>query len=237
MATYNEEQIEQILRRLSSRAHLANDRIGCPTEERLAEYLSGRLDEKSRERVEQHLVSCLSCTSEIVAVNSAANEADAAPVPRWLMERAMGLMKPAAAGRVVELVVRLVQDAVELVSSAGEWMVPLTTQPVFARGKAGPSAASILQVEQELDGHPVTVEVEQVESGICQVAINVAAADGTPEDGVRLTLLAGDREQASYLTRQGEAVFEGIAKGNYDLTISKGTANLGTIKLKIEAGS
>src|SRR4030095_14252263 len=116
MATYNEEQIEQILRRLSRRARLPNDRVGCPAEERLAEYLSGVLDDRSRDDVEQHLIKCSSCTSEIIAVNSAATEAGAAPVPRWLMERAMGLMKPAATGRVVELVVKLVRDTVELVS-------------------------------------------------------------------------------------------------------------------------
>jgi hypothetical protein len=237
MATYNEEQIEQMLRRLSSRVKLGTDRVGCPTEERLAEYLNGGLDGRLRDDIDQHLISCSSCTSEIVAVNRALNESDAVLVPRWLMERAMGLIKPAATGRVVDLVVKLVRDTVELVSSAGEWMVPLTPQPVFARGKTAPSASSILQVERDLDGHRIGVEVEQVESGVCQVVVSVAAADGAPEDGVRLTLLVGEREQASYLTRQGQAVFDRIARGNYDLAISKGTASLGTIKLRIEAES
>ncbi len=234
MANYNEEQIEQMLRRLSSRANLTTDRAGCPTEERLAGYLSGGLDERSRDEVEEHLINCASCTSEIVAVNSAASEADAVPVPRWLMERAMSLMKPAATGRVVELVVKLVQDTVELVSSAGEWLVPSMAQPILARGKAM-SASSILSVERDLDGRRIGVEVEQVEPGVCQVVIGVTAADGTPEDGVRLTLLSAGRERASYATRQGRAVFDGITKGNYELGISKGSTNLGTIKLSIEA--
>lgn len=237
MATYNEEQIEQILRRLASRAQLAGDRVGCPDEERLAGYLSGGLDEKDRNQLEQHLTCCSFCVSELVAVNRAANDADAAPVPRWLMERAMGLVKPVATGRVLELVVKLVRDTVELVSSAGEWMVPLTPQPVFARGQSAPSASSILQLERALDGHRIGVEVEQVESGVCQVVVSVAGADGAPEDGVRLTLLKDEREQASYLTRQGQAVFEGIASGSYDLTISQGPTSLGTLKLKIETES
>jgi hypothetical protein len=237
MATYNEERIEQILRRLSSRANLATDRVGCPDEERLAGYLSGGLDERGRNQLEQHLTSCSFCVSELVAVNNAANDADTAPVPRWLMERAMGLIKPAATGGVLELVVKLVRDTVELVSVAGEWMVPMTPQPVFARGQAAPSPSSILQLERDLDGHRIGVEVEQVEPGVCQVVVSVAGADGAPEDGVRLTLRQNEREQASYLTRQGQAAFEGIARGNYDLTISQGSTSLGTIKLKIEAES
>lgn len=234
MATYNEEQIERILRQLSSRANLATDRVGCPDEEALAGYLSGGLGEHGRNQLEQHLTSCPLCVSELVAANRAANDADAAPAPHWLMERAMGLMKPAATGRVMELVVKLVRDTVELVSSAGEWMVPLTPQPVFARGQSAPSAVSILQLERELDGHRIGVEVEQVESGVCQVVVSVAGADGAAEDGIRLTLLKDEREQASYLARRGQAAFDGIVIGNYDLTISQGSTSLGTIKLKIE---
>jgi hypothetical protein len=237
MATYNQEQIEQMLRRLSSCMNLSEDRGGCPDEESLAGYLIGGLDEGARNEVEQHLVSCAFCVSEIVAVNSAANQADAVAVPRTLMESAMGLVKAAATGRVLELVVRLVRDAVELVSAAGEWIVPVTPQLIFARGKAVPSGSSVLQVERELDGRRIGVEVEQIEFEVCQVMVTVATADGTPEDGVRLTLRVGEREQASYITRQGQAIFDGVTKGEYDLTLSRGTTGLGTINLKIEAGS
>src|SRR5262245_34296562 len=219
MASYNDEQIERMVRRLLARSRQRNERTSCPNEESVAEYLSGALTDQARSKLEEHFAGCFFCLNEIAAVSRAEHDSDTSVVPRWLMERAMGLVNPAATGRVVELVVKLVRDTVELVSSAREWKVPLTPQPVFARSRAAPTASSILQVERELDGHRVAVEVEQVESGICQVVVNVATVDGTPEDGVRLTLLSGEREQASYLTRQGQAVFECIAKGSYELGI------------------
>ena len=234
MATYNDEQIEQMLRRLSVRSKQTTDRVGCPDEESLAGYLSGSLGTEDRSRLEEHLSACRSCMEEIVGVNQAIRETGTERVPRWLMERAMGLVKPAAKENVVDLVVRLARNTVELVSTAGEWMVPLTLQPVAVRGAASPAKTGILQVEREIAGHKVGVEVEQVESGICQVVVSVATADGKPQDGVRLSLLSGEREQASYLTRQGRAVFEGIAKGDYNLALSKAGARLGTIRLRIE---
>ena len=57
---------------------------------------------------------------------------------------------------------------------------------------------------------------------------------GAGRDALRVTLLAGEREQASYLTKGGQAVFEGLSKGEYSLVISQAATSLGTIRLVIE---
>ena len=49
-----------------------------------------------------------------------------------------------------------------------------------------------------------------------------------------MSLFSGDREQASYLTKQGEAVFDRIPQGEYSLALSEAGAPVGMIRLKME---
>ena len=57
-----------------------------------------------------------------------------------------------------------------------------------------------------------------------------------PTDGLRLSLLAGGREQASYLARQGMAIFDRISPGDYHLAITEANAPVGSIRLTIKEG-
>ena len=57
-----------------------------------------------------------------------------------------------------------------------------------------------------------------------------------PQDGVRLTLLAGSRELASYLARQGKAIFDGIPTGEYRLAVSQDGRPMGSMRLEIKEG-
>jgi hypothetical protein len=57
-----------------------------------------------------------------------------------------------------------------------------------------------------------------------------------PADDIRLSLLAGGREQASYLARQGTVIFDRISPGDYHLAISENNVPLGSIRLTIKEG-
>jgi hypothetical protein len=76
--------------------------------------------------------------------------------------------------------------------------------------------------------------VERIETDLCQVVVNVSGLEGTVAEGVRISLLSGGREQASYVTRQGEAVFDRIPQGEYNLALSEAGAPVGMIRLKME---
>jgi hypothetical protein len=234
MASYDEEEFKQALQRLLAQRVDLTDRAGCPGEESLAGYLTVGLPEADRSKLEEHLSRCSFCLAEIAAVNGAMQETNQERMPGWLMERVVRLVTPGTQESVVQLVVRLARDAVELASSAGEWVNPPTPQLVPVRGTIT-GAAGVLQVEREIGGYKVAVKVEQVAIGTCQVVITLTSADGKPADGVRLSLMAGGREQASFLTRQGQAVFIGVSKGEYNLVISQAATTVGTINLQIEA--
>jgi hypothetical protein len=91
-------------------------------------------------------------------------------------------------------------------------------------------------VEKEMGRFKVAVEVERVERELCQVAVTVKPQDGLAADAIRLSLVSGDREQASYLTRQGVAVFEQILPGEYRLEVAESGHSVGSIRLIIKEG-
>lgn len=230
-----EDTIERLLQAVLAQRTHDRTRQECPNEESLANYLSGLLSEQVNESVETHLAGCSFCVDEIVAAHKAAQETATEIVPQRVMDRAMGLVpaKQRSEG-VFDLVVRLVKDSIELVSTSGQWLNPAAAVPVGVRGKAQPSATSILQVEKEIGDFKVAVEVELIGAGQCQIAVGIKDPGGRAVDKVRVSLVSEGREQASYLTRQGEAVFERIPKGEYNLSLSESGKPLGTIRLRME---
>jgi hypothetical protein len=80
----------------------------------------------------------------------------------------------------------------------------------------------------------VVMEVERVEANLSQVVVSVSGEEGKPAQGIRVSLLADGREQASYVTRQGEAVFDRIPPGEYNLALSAAGNPIGTIRLRME---
>ncbi len=235
MIDRDEERIANILRRLLGRTRPQPARSGCPDEESLANYLSGLLSGAAKESLEEHLSSCTFCVDEIVAAHKTMQDTATEIVPQRVIDRAMGLVpaKQRSEG-VFDLVVRLVKDSIELVTTSGQWMNPAAAVPVGVRGKAQPSATSILQVEKELGDFKVAVEVELIGAGQCQIAVGMKDPGGRAVDNVRVSLVSEGREQASYLTRQGEAVFDRIPKGEYNLSLSESGKPLGTIRLRME---
>jgi hypothetical protein len=237
MVYRSDEELEKIIQAQVRQRNLTAIREGCPDEDSLAAYLTGSISAREKNALEEHFASCEFCLTEVAAANEAGESTAKPRVPRWLMERATALVESRKQEGVFDLVVRFVKDSVELVRQSGDWITVMAPQPVTVRGTAAPDDTGILQMKKEMDGHRVTVEMERVESGACQLVLKVTAADGKPGDGLRVSLMAGDREQASYLTRQGQAIFENITRGSYTLVISRGGTGLGKIEISIEVES
>jgi hypothetical protein len=64
--------------------------------------------------------------------------------------------------------------------------------------------------------------------------VTVKSADGGLAEGLRFSLLSGERERASYLARQGAATFERIPPGDYQLAVTESSKSLGVIELTIK---
>jgi hypothetical protein len=230
----NDEQLGRILAYLMAQKP-KNGRAGCPDEETLASYLAGGLTPTMGEEMETHLARCSACLDELSAAYNSMLGDEKETVPEALVTKAMALTPQAAHGEdFLDMVVRLARGSLELVSTTGQ----LVEVPGLAgvRGKPESPGTTILQVEKEMGRFKVAVEVEPVEDEMCQLAVTVSAGGGLPADGIRLNLLAGGREQASYLARQGTAIFDRVSPGDYRLAISENNLPLGSIRLTIKEG-
>jgi hypothetical protein len=67
--------------------------------------------------------------------------------------------------------------------------------------------------------------------------VTVKLRSGAIADNIRLSLMSGEREQASYLARQGSAIFDRIPPGDYRLKVSDSGHSAGSIRLTIKEGS
>jgi hypothetical protein len=230
----SEDQIGKILRYLMAQKP-RNGRAGCPDEETLASYLASGLTPTMGEEMETHLAQCAACLDEVSAAYSSMLGDEKETVPEAFVTKAMALIPQVAQEEgFFDMVVRLARGSLELVSTTGQ----LVEVPGLAgvRGKLESPGTTILQVEKEMGRFKVAVEVEPVEDELCQLAVTVRAGGALPADGIRLSLLAGGREQASYLARQGTAIFDRISPGDYRLAISEANAALGSIRLTIKEG-
>ena len=230
----NEEQTGRILAYLMAQKP-RNGRAGCPDEETLASYLAGGLTPTMGEEMETHLAQCTACLDELSAAHSSIRGDEKETVPEALIAKAMALIPQTAQEEgFFDMVVRLARGSLELVSTTGQ----LVEVPGLAgvRGKLESPGTTILQVEKEMGRFKVAVEVEPVEDELCQLAVTVRAGGALPADRIRLSLLAGGREQASYLARQGTAIFDRVSPGDYRLAISENNAPLGSIRLTIKEG-
>src|SRR5258706_11534903 len=208
----------------------------CPEDESIAAYLDGGLSYATADEIETHLTDCSSCLEHFLAAKEAALAGDDARVPTKIMERAMALMPESESkGDVFNIVVGFVQDSIALIATSGRLILP--TPAAQIRGKDKSADISMLQIESTLGELQIGVEIERLESKLCQIVVSVKAADGVLADGLRFSLLSGEREQASYLARQGTTTFDRIPPGEYQLAVTESGKPLGVIDLTIKEDS
>lgn len=230
----DEKKFQQALRRITFQQDQRGRGV-CPNEENLANYLGASLTGEAKALIEAHLGRCSFCMDEITAAFRAEQISITLNVPAHLVDRVKDLVAGTGTEpNVLEVVVRWLKDSIELVRTTGQWIAPLTPVPAGVRGRAQSSDTGVLQVEKQLGEFRLGVEIERVESDTCQVAVQLVGKEGKLANNLRVSLFSGGREQASYLTKKGEAVFERIPRGVYDLKISDSGIPIGVVKLAME---
>lgn len=229
------EEVEVVLHRLLKAQRERTSGTACLGDELLAEYLTGRPSEEIRNAVEAHATVCASCTDTLVAAyKSAQTFVDQMP-SQSLVDKAKALIhRGTAPENWLDLVVTLVLDSIRLVGTSGR--VIQAVAPIGIRGKGKSPGTSILRVEKQVEKFTAVVEVERLGGDLCQVAVTVKLRNGAIQDNIRLSLMSGEREQASYLARQGSAIFDRIPPGDYRLRVSDSGGSMGSIRLTIKEG-
>ena len=209
--------------------------------ELFAAYLEGSLTDAERKSAEKHLAGCRACREELVTsldrLSIVAQSLHSTPA--HLLARAMELgnavgpksRQAEEEENLLEIVVRSVKDSLELVWTSGQLVLAPPALPVRrARNRA---ETRTLEVEKKMGRFGVVVEMEQVEDGLCQIIVRVKEGPKHAE-GIRVTLLSGSREQASFVTRRGEVLFDRIPLRAYQLAIYEAGSPVGKIRLNVE---
>lgn len=208
----------------------------CPEDEAIGAYLHGGLSESARSEIEAHLADCGHCLNTFLAADAAAPGGQEAIVPSGLTARATALMPQSkSTGEVFTVVVEFVRDSLALIATSGRLIMP--TPAAQIRGKEKSSDIAMLQIDSAIGQLRVGVEIERLEDDLCQVVVSATTTDGALADGLRFSLLSGDREQASYLARQGAATFDRVPPGEYRLAVTESGKSLGAVELTIKEES
>jgi hypothetical protein len=214
-------------------------KIPCPDEERLADYLEGRLSEQGRSQMEEHLSDCQICLEGLVITNSLArgrggSELD--PVPDKVTEAAALLVASQSTtsyGSAIEKLKRFVKDFGPRMSDAlwlkppGKWRLA----PI--RGSKRQASENLVCLRVPFKEIETEIEVEKIGTGKAQIRVRFPEAN-KPREAIRVTLKKGEREIASYPLDGAYVLFENIPFGHYGICLAENGNNLGTYVFEIK---
>jgi hypothetical protein len=132
---------------------------------------------------------------------------------------------------VLVIVVRFIEDHVELVRTSGK--LASTLPSVAVRNETPAAGSAILRVQELIADLKITVAIQRIKAGTSQVVVNLERKDGEPLNTGRVTLALAENELASYRARGGKAVFEDVCPGDYTVGLSESGTHIGTIRLTI----
>ena len=78
------------------------------------------------------------------------------------------------------------------------------------------------------------ISVEKTGDAACEIDVRTTdPASGRTLDDIRINLVSGEKERASYLTVKGHASFKNLSISTYTLQIIKGKADAGSVLINM----
>jgi hypothetical protein len=232
-----QDKLESLIRngyRHWKAAHLKEQRLH-PAEETLACFLEGKLSAREKEEVMAHLLACSSC-ARLLTIQAGLPQDQDKEVPDFLLEAAKALVKHKDISAVLEILLKLKEEALEIINTTGDILVgrEFMPAPVLRSRKAKDFKDEVIILK---DFKEIRIEVK-IENKRAQ-AFNLAVAAKEKKTqklipGLRVTLLKDNLELESYLMGDTAAVFENILVGKYTVEVSTIEDKLASIFLDIK---
>ena len=214
-------------------------KMPCPDEIRIAQYLEGRLSEKDRSLIEEHLSVCPICLEGLVVTHGLIRGKGAfelEPVPAAVVESAVRLITRWD----YQLLGSYINKFEESLKNLGARIANgLRLRPwsrwhtASIRSLKRVTSENLVSISVPFKGVKTEIEIEKTESGKANIRV-IFPNDYKPEKPVRITLKQGDREVASYLLDGGYVLFEDIDFDHYDISLTEDVVKLGTYSFKIK---
>jgi hypothetical protein len=208
-------------------------KTACPDEEKLGDYLEGRLSENESAALEAHLADCELCLEAFTIGGKVIQDppADLEEVPIVVTNGAVRLVYTRSSPwtRVVE------SEVLHSVKEAISWLFPFhhfwNWKPAAIRGSDKGVAQDLVTVQRVFKGLPAQIELEKTGEEKAQIRVRVEERSG---ERIRVTLKKGEREVSSFILEGGYGLFEEIPFGQYELVFSLNGDVLGTYSFEIK---
>lgn len=217
-------------------------KISCPDEERIIDYLEGRLKDPERAVLEEHISLCDPCRQELIIGNGLVRNADnikTDPVPEHVTQSAIDLANNHYAGpgiSFMEMCKECLNNLRGKMSDLIDWvsLERWGLQPV--RGSNRVIFENLIRLKRNFKDLKAEIEIERI--GIKDVNIIFRILNyQSRENGIRITLFRGQREVSSLLIdAAGLVIFENMPFGHYGLVVARDGIILGDYYFDI-AGS
>ena len=204
----------------------------CLSEEELALFLQGDMEERPSRRVEAHIALCGRC-AEIAALYCKADELQEQAVPEQVIEKAKAL---SGERLIFEVALRLKEKFMELLKTTGDVIRRGDMAPVpVLRGRGISELKEEISLVKEFEEIRIALKLDKKDKDRVRISVVLSEkASLRPITDLRVALFRKSLELESYFARSGAAVFEGLTYGLYTLEISRRDNRIGIIKLEIK---
>ena len=212
-------------------------RTRCPDEERLADYLEGRLSEKERSHVEEHLAGCEICLEGLAVTSRLMQDRDRFEldhVSNEVTEAAVRLVTSRTAITQDSLIKKLKESVNNIGSSISDVLCPgQGWLPATVRGSRTIVSDDCVCLKVSFEEIETEIEIEKTGSSSAHIRVKPQKA-GKYRRVLRITLKQGKREVASYLLDGLYVLFEDIAFGHYSISLAKNGIPLGSYIFEVK---
>jgi len=211
----------------------------CPDEERLADYLEGRLSEKERSNVEEHLAGCEICLEGLAVTSRLMQDRD-----RFELDHVSNEVTKAAVRLVTSQTV-MTQDSLmeklkgsvrNIGSAMSDVLCPKQGhkwRPALVRGSKTVVSDNCVCLKVFFGEIETEIEIEKTGSSSAHIRVKPHKA-GKYKRVLRITLKQDKREVASYLLDELYVLFEDIPFGHYSISLAKKGVPLGTYIFEVK---
>jgi hypothetical protein len=239
------DELDKILRKVMKdkypRGKDAEDN-SCLSEELFAEYLGNLLDQSEKDNVEKHLAECESCLQKSIMFSRITTEAkkkEHINVPGTVTEEVKRLVREKSPEEVIKVVLEFGKNIIKVIQDqAGICTVPDPAVLSMRNSEQGEKEIAVARIRKEFDNIDAHISIERTHASAFEIVVKIFdRASGETLDDIRVNLISGERELASYLTLEGQASFKNLSTDTYTLEIYKGKARTGSVMVALSSST
>ncbi|MFH0839553.1 MAG: hypothetical protein V1883_00870 [Candidatus Omnitrophota bacterium] len=212
-----------------------------PSEEDMASFASGLLDEKKKDGILEYIAAQEDSDEAALAsfLITPDISAETKPVPSYLTAKAKELMPETVYEDLLDAVVEFAEDVVKVIRTTGT-ILTAQLQPKVAGVSAFRGSeekkSKVIEISKAVSNYLVAIKVTRIKKDLVDLIVNVKnRKTKKPCSGERISLVYGEREVRSSLTKMGSVEFDHIKLEDYKVKVIHGGESRPLASLSLKA--